>query len=158
MERKALIVVFILVAVALAAQVAFSPEQQKQFAQCTAAAEKVQAEARALHALAGGPEFSGEKAKLQASKLQQAYMAMHEQHKKLMEPLEGGLGKAVEARKKTMDQACMRIRASLKELELAAAVPAPDAKKIAQHAETIQTAMNQWQAEHRRMGEELGVK
>ncbi len=158
MDRKSLgVAVVVLVALAGVAQVAFTPDQQKQFAKCTAAAEKVYAENRTLLALAKGPEFSPEKLKLQVPKLQQAYMGMHEQHKALVEPLEGTASKAVEARKRVMDQACMRIRASLKELELLAAVPAPDAKKVTQQAEVIDRALQEWTAEHRRVGEDLGA-
>ena len=118
----------LLTVIALAAQGSFNPEQQKQYAKCTVAADKVQTEVRELLRLTTGPEFTADKAKPQTAKVRDAYMAMHEQHKMLMEPLAGEQAKAVEARKTRMDQACMRIRANLKELDLAVALPNPDAK------------------------------
>ncbi len=156
--KKALVIgMAFLLAASVAAQ-SFTPQQQEQFAKCTAAAQKVQAETRTLLDLAQGPQFSTEKLKAQVPKVQQAYQAMHEQHKVLMEPLEGAPVKAVETRKKMMDQACMRIRASLKQLELIAATASPDARKVAQHAETIAAAMNEWQKEHQAIGRDMGVK
>ncbi len=159
MDRKALIIILaVLFAIALMAQVSFTPEQQKQFAQCTSAAEKVQAESRSLRTLAAGPGFTAENFKLQAARLRQAYQTMHEQHKALMEPLPAEQSKVVEERKKAMDQACTRIRASLKELDLAASSPAPDAKKVVLQAQSIETAMEAWQREHRAIGQQMGVK
>lgn len=160
MMRKALAMAIIsLGALALLAQTAgFSQEQQKQHAKCTAAAEKVQAEVRQLVKLAKSPEFTRDKAKTQVTNVSQAYTAMHEQHKALVEPLNADQSRAVEARKQKMDQACARIRASLKELDLAMALLNPDAKNIVKHAETIEVAMTEWQKEHHAMGQEMGVK
>jgi hypothetical protein len=155
MWKCSAVAIILATVVGAAAQVAFNPEQQKQFAKCTVAAQKVQEEVGNLFRLANGPEFSAEKAKQQAAKVRDSYMVMHEQHKALMEPLAGDQAKAVEARKTRMDQACTRIRASLKELELAAALPNPDAKSLAKHAQAIESAMNEWQKEHHAIGREM---
>ena len=159
MYRKALVIMLVvLFAVALAAQVKFNPQQQKQHAQCTTAAAKVQAETRALLTLARGPEFSAAKLKAQVPRLQQAYTAMHEQHKALVEPMESELSKPLAEHKELMDQQCIKIRASLKALELAAAAPAPDKKKVASQAGVIELALKEWQKHHEVMGRELGAK
>src|SRR5512146_438823 len=158
MNRKALIPIVVLLAVAVAAQFSFTPEQQKQFAQCTAAAQRVQSEARGLRTLAAGPDFTAENFKVQVTRLREAYAAMHEQHKALLEPLPAEQSKAVEQRKKTMDQACTRIRASLKELELAAAAPSAAKRQATLQAQSIVAAMEEWQREHRAIGEQMGVK
>ncbi len=151
------VILLLLSVLTLVAQVSFNPEQQKQYAKCTVAAEKVQAEVRDLARLANGAEFSAEKAKQQTAKVRDAYTAMHEQHKTLVEPLVGDQAKAVEARKARMDQACMRIRASLKELDLAVALPNPDPTNVARHAQAIELAMNEWQKEHQGIGNDMGV-
>ena len=64
---------------------------------------------------------------------------------------------AAAARKAKMDEACARIRASLKELEQAAAAPTPDPKQVVQSAQTIQSALQQWQQHHQAIGQELGA-
>ncbi len=157
MRKGWAIAIILLCVIALAAQVSFNPEQQKQYAKCTIAADKVQTEVRELLRLAKGPEFSAEKAKQQTVNVRDAYLAMHELHKALMEPLPAEQAKVVEARKTRMDQACIRIRASLKELDLAVALPNPDAKLLAKHAQTIELAMNEWQKEHQAIGRDMGV-
>ncbi len=157
MRKCSAVAIILAIVIGATAQVAFNPEQQKQYAKCTAAAQKVQEELGSLVRLVTGPEFSAEKAKQQAIAVRASYMSMHTEHKALMEPLAGDQAKAVEARKTRMDQACTRIRASLKELELATALPNPDPKSLAKHAQAIESAMNDWQKEHQAIGQEMGA-
>lgn len=132
-------------------------QQRDVYRTCTQAADRVRANAREMAQSAEGKTFNADETRRQRDQLRDQLRNMEQLHQRLMIGLNHEQRSAMQDRIRNMEQVHERIRASLGKLDEHLAQAAPDGRRVAEEARTVERAIKQWQERHREMGEDLSL-
>ena len=131
-------------------------QQRDQYRSCEQSTERTRAQARDM-ARTGASAFNVDQARQGRDHLREQIQNLQREHERLMVSLGAEQRNAVEARTRNLQQIQERLNVRLRQMDQELAKSAPDAKGVSRQAQLIEREIKNWQNQHRRMGDELGL-
>jgi hypothetical protein len=133
-------------------------QQRDQYRTCDQSMDRARTMARDMAQDSGGKGFNADRARQQRDQLREQFQTMEQEHQRLLQGLTADQGQFVQQRTGTMEQIQERINTRLQEMNQELEMAAPDGKRVAEQARTIEREMKAWQDQHRAMGGDLALK
>jgi hypothetical protein len=131
-------------------------QQRDQYRACDQSLDRVRTHAGNM-AKVQTRNFDAGAARRQHNQLREQIQNMQQNHERMMTGLGNEQQGAVQERTRNMQQIQERVNNQLQEMDQELAKPSPNGKAVAQQARSIEREMKDWQNEHRRMGDALGL-
>jgi chromosome segregation ATPase len=136
-----------------------APNQQlDQFRACTQSQNRVRTQARDMAGLAGRPGSSSKDALRQRDQLREHVRFMQQEHQRLLQGLGPEQQEAARRQIREMERIQERLQTRMQELDAAVDSPSFDFSQVATRAREVERTMQQWQKQHRKLGNQIGAR
>jgi predicted nucleic acid-binding Zn-ribbon protein len=132
--------------------------QRDQLQTCDRSAEGIRTRTRQMAKTAGGKGFSPDQARKEQSQVREQLAKMNQEHERLMQGLNDGQRRALQAHITNMERSRERINTQLQGMDQELSRPQPEGRKVAEQAREMERAMNEWQKQYRAVQSRLVVE
>lgn len=133
-------------------------QQRDQYRACTQSQDRVRTQARDMASLAGRPGASSKDALRQRDQLREQVRVMQQEHQRLMQGLGPEQQEAARQQIREMERIQERLQTRMQELDAAVDSPSFDFAQVATRAREVERTMQQWQKQHRKLGNQIGAQ
>jgi arginine deiminase len=120
--------------------------------------DRIRTQARDMAQAASGKAFNADYARQERDRLREHIQTMQQEHQRLMQGLTADQSETVRDRARTMEQLHERIQIRLQAMNEELGKAAPEGKRVAEQARSIEREMKTWQDQHRAMGRDLALR
>ncbi len=133
-------------------------QQRHQFRTCTQSQDRVRTQAHDMAHLAKRQGASSDDARQMREQLREQVRTMQQEHQRLMQGLSGEQQTAARSQIREMERVHSRLRVRMDELDRAVDADPYRAQDVAKQAREVERAMKEWQKQHRKLGDEIGME
>lgn len=133
-------------------------QQRDQFRACTQSQNRVRTQARDMANLAKRRGFTSDEARQQRDQLRQLVRVMQEEHHRLMQGLNSEQQEAARMQIREMERVQERLQTRMAELDRTVDANPFSFGEVSNQAREVERAMQEWQKQHRKLGNEIGTQ
>jgi hypothetical protein len=122
-------------------------QQRDQIRSCDKLADGIRKQARKM-AQTSGSKFNVDETNRQQNQIREQFMAMEQEHERLMNGLDSNQQLAWQEQIKSMNQLRQEVHSQLKQMDAETRSTQPDAERVAERAREIERNMNNWRKEY----------
>jgi chromosome segregation ATPase len=135
-----------------------SAQQRDQLQTCDRSAEAIRTRTRQISKSAGGKGFNPDQARKERDQVREQLTKMNQEHEKLMQGLNDGQQRALQAHITNMERARERISTQFQAMDQELSRPQPEGKKVAEQAREMERTMSEWQKQYRTVQSKVVVE